>query len=60
MTKRECIFICVVILRFFSACNAKELMMKEMESVAQSLLVGTGRKLRPVPFFLQLLTSNKK
>ena len=34
--------------------------MKEMESVAQSLLVGTGRKLRPVPFFLQLLTSNKK
>lgn len=26
--------------------------MKEMESVAQSLLVGTGRKLRPVPFFL--------
>lgn len=25
--------------------------MKEMESVAQSLLVGTGRKLRPVPFF---------
>ena len=37
MTKRECIFICVVILRFFSACNAKELMMKEVECCPESI-----------------------